>query len=471
MKKLLAAIFILVVVLTLSVSALAAETVMVTQTPAAVPVFLSDPEKEVDSFETYTIPIPAGDVEVIYPLKVTQKGELYLPCYSQAPEDRYLDLYSDAACTIPVDSGYRYIDPNEEKQFSFAISQAGTYYLKISLRYSYNVSTYEGVIYIAPCLASSENRKLTSGKYTVGAPSASGRVTYYEISIPEDGYIGIQQTNAGKSSFRVDLCDKSKSTIDYNYVYGDNYYYPVKKGTYYLKTEGVSSYNAYYYRLRYTFYKQSSSTFTMTDNKEKKINQFGKGDYYLRVKAEKTGTLTLYHTGAYGLYATLCNSSKTPLSEREWMSSSSSYATRSFAVTKDKTYYFKVNGNIDNTISLKYKITGVTTTKNTTKAKATTLKKNTAAKFNFVAGESKTSYWYKFTQSGGKKLNLDFKYAGTGYCSVVLYKGTSKITSTSVNSSYSSLYTTGTLSSGTYYLQFTPKDKLSTGTVTIKLKS
>lgn len=454
MKKIFAALFVLTLILTLTVSAMSAETVV------TVPVLQSDPQKEIGTFGSYTAVIPAGDVDVIYPVEISAKGTLYLDCISEVQKTRYVGLYYDQQCLSQV--GYGFVGTFQTGTVSIAVPAAGTYYLRIYPNITSNASDSEGSFAFKPYLASAEDRTLQSGKYTVGAPRLNGE-TYYKVSITEDGYIGITQNNAKGSAGFIVLCKSDKTEIAGKAIVKDTYYYPVKKGTYYLKGNIYDT----CYRLKYTFCKQSSATFAMTNNKEKKINQFGKGDYYLRFKAEKTGTLTLYNTGSYGVDATLCNKSKTALSAKRWMDTSSSHI--SYAVSQGKTYYFKINNINGDTISLKYKITGVTAGKNTTKAKAATLTKNRQVKFNFIAGENKTSYWYKFTQPGGKKLSVDYSFTGTGGWGAMLYNGNKLVGG--IGSNGKCVYTTDKLSKGTYYLKFEAYDKLSNGTLTIKLKS
>lgn len=466
MKKFFCVLFIALLAMGLSIGALAADAV-VSDTEVTVPVLQSDPQKEIGTFDSYTAVIPAGNVDVIYPIEVTAKGTLYLDCTSEVQKSRYIGLYYDQQCLSRV--GYGSVDAFQTGTVAVAVPSKGSYYLRIYADKSSNATQYDGSFTFKPYLASAEDRTLQSGKWTVGG---TGQETWYQITLTEDGYIGITQTNDKGGYFTIDLYKSDKSTkILEGWITKDiPYYYPLKKGTYYFKPTPNRSGGDTRYKLKYNFYMQSSATFTMKNNTDRQMQGLAQADYYFAFKAEKTGTLNLVSTESGNGYFTLCDSSKKALSARKLLSASSPHASQksaSYAVRQGKTYYIKVDSTTYVKMGLKYKITAVASGTNTTKAKAAALTKNRQAKFNFIASESNT-YWYKFTQPGGKKLNVDVSFAGTGNYTVMLYQGSKKI-NTSIRNNV--LYTSGNLSKGTYYLKFTPNDKLSSGTFTIKLKS
>lgn len=296
--------------------------------------------------------------------------------------------------------------------------------------------------------------------YSVLAPeSSSSKVIYNRVNVAKTGYIAITQSNVSARSMSTELCNSAKNVIAREGLSANKtYYYPVKKGVYYIKTSAV---NGIWSKLKYSFV----TDIKMSNNKVKEVYTYGNATLYFKFKAAKTGSMKLYNTSEYGSDFTLCNSKKKALTRDSFLSRSNI----TYTVKKGTTYLIKVDDTIGEHIKIKYKISGVSVKKNTKKSKAVTLKKKKTIKGVTIVGK-RTSYWYKFKVTKAKKLNIATKFAGTGKCSITVYRGSKRIhTYNNVDSRTKKLYTTGKLSKGTYYLKITP-DKLSAVSYSLKLK-
>lgn len=132
--------------------------------------------------------------------------------------------------------------------------------------------------------------------------------------------------------------------------------------------------------------------------------------YFLKFKVKKDGYVTFTaktppdkdYSGAYHGFWRLCDSSKLSLTHSD-MFRMEEYVT--FAVKRNKTYYFKVDFNDAVVINHKYK--AITDKSGSKKSKAYNLKKNKTASGLLMAGENKTD-WYKIKLPKKQTLKLTF---------------------------------------------------------------
>ena len=133
-------------------------------------------------------------------------------------------------------------------------------------------------------------------------------------------------------------------------------------------------------------------------------------NYFIKFKVKKDGYVTFTaktppdkdYSGAYHGFWRLCDSSRQSLTHSD-MFRMEEYVT--FAVKKNKTYYFKVDFNDAVIINHKYK--AVTDKSGNKKSKAYNLKKNKTMPGLLMAGENKAD-WYKIKLPKKQTLKLTF---------------------------------------------------------------
>lgn len=419
--------------------------------------------EEISELPTYEAIIPMGQIEVVYPVNITEMGTVYLECSSKALEMVKVSLWADDKGSISL--GSKVVNPESQLNTSFTVESAGIYYVRFvyytsdkNMDETLLIQESDGIITYQLYEASSENRTLIDNVYTIGAPD-SDKIIYYRINVLKEGYIAIDQKNTNDKYCYMSICNSSKKTLISDHIDENIYYYPVKKGTYYLKTKGVS-------RDRYSLKYKFVSKITLKNNATTEIHVMtGTSKVYFKLKAEKTGTMRLYNTAGYGSYLRLCSSRKSSLTSKEYITPRIGYPYVTYTVKKGRTYYIEATGTVGEKIKLTYKLSALSPKKNYKKTKAKKLSKNRTVKGIAIAGY-KRGYWYRFKVTKAKKLNISMSYIGLGDCTVKLYKGKKRAI---VHYGANRIYTRRKLKKGTYYIKITPSD-LSGFSYSIKLK-
>lgn len=409
----------------------------------------------------YSLTVPVQGNSYVYPIQITKPGELFIRINSSTiVNDVEISLWKDAKLTYPAAGTYESnfsADPGEVKTGSMPVSTAGTYYLAV--KYGW-LGEAAGSINISPYLVSSADRTMAANTWSAFAPEYNSRKIYARVNVTGNGYIGIAQQNSGAKNVSIALCNGSKNEIVSKYLTANKtFYYPVKKGTYYIRTEGTYGVIT---KIRYTL----RGDFTATQGKMTTVPLMGSTTFDVRIKAEKTGLLNLTQYNNSSFYVTFLNGKKSPISNSLWNWGD----TSSIAVQKGKTYYFRINASIgDDDRTFSYSISGTKTAKNTSKKKATKLKKGKKKSFVIAAGDTKWHY-FKFKLPKKKIPNIYITTTGNGdySCQILKVNGT-------MNGSLSSKVKTDKCSTflkmkkGTHYFRIRVKGK-SSGKFTIKWK-
>lgn len=411
----------------------------------------------------YSYEVPAHGSTVV-PLKVTKPGTLFVRINgSEVGGDIKVGLYTDAAGKSLAGSSWDCsftADPNEVIVGDMPVSTARTYYLHISYRYD-STTNGAGSVSISPYLVSSADRTLAYNTWSAVPPKYNSRQTYARVNVTYNGYIGVAQQNTNGSGVSVALCNSAKNVlVNKSIAVNKFYYYPVKKGTYYIKTDGI--YDGIT-TLKYVL----TGGFSASQNKMLTVPILGTMTYDVKFKAEKTGLLNVTQFNNTSFYITLLNSKKKALSPSDFNWG----RTNSYAVKKGSTYYFRLNASIgSDDRSISYSIAGASAPKNTSKKKAITLKKNKAKSIVLLSGDKKTHY-FKIKMTKKKKLNLSFTTAGHGDFSYDLIKGSKRV-AISRSGTNGPVKSVSKLKKGTYYfrIKLNTKSK-SSGRFTLKLKS
>lgn len=186
---------------------------------------------------------------------------------------------------------------------------------------------------------------------------------------------------------------------------------------------------------------------------------------YIKVEAN---SLEEYNS----LYATLCNSKKTSLTESTYLSSSQDYTTH-FAVKKG-TYYIAIKAS--NPYKLKYKFTAITDKGASAKGKATSIKKGQTVKGLIFAEDSTSKYdWFKVKLTKKQELKLDLVAYGNYSLKFQIIPANSRViiwgdTMTLYEKDSKSFYSSDKFPAGTYYIKVSKSQKKSSGYYTIKFK-
>lgn len=409
----------------------------------------------------YTLSVPVRGTSSVYPIQVSTPGELFIRINSSNIANTVkVALWKDANRNYPAASTWNSnftAEPGEVKTDSMPVSTAGTYYLEVKYDWYGEAA---GTINVSPYMVSSADRTMAANTWSAFAPEYNSRKTYARVNVTGNGYIGIAQQNSGAKNVTVALCNGSKNEIVSRSLSANKtYYYPVKKGTYYLRTEGTYDDIT---KIRYSL----RGDFTATQGRMTTVSIMDSSTFDVRFKAEKTGLLNLRQYNSTSFFVTLLNSKKSPLSNSDFNWG----RTTSFAVQKGKTYYFRINasnGNDDRTFS--YSISGAKTAKNTSKKKATKLKKGKKKSFVIVPGDKKWHYFkFKLPKRKIPKIYVTSIGSGKYECQILKVKGT--LTGTMDSNVRTTKYTTFLkMKKGTHYFRIRATKK-SSAKITIKWK-
>lgn len=289
----------------------------------------------------------------------------------------------------------------------------------------------------------------------------------------EEGFPVGDKTHVYATMYKDAACKKSMNQSTYGFVD-----IPAK-ATYYLKLE-VTDYNESQASL-YPF--GISLNFASGVDKVAKNKTWmtaGLTDYkvpiYYKVTVTKPSKITIETDGLSGRQITLCNSKKKAISEEGYSSTILSEKIV-YAVPKGS-YYVKLTSS-GKLLRTKITYASASDASGSTKAKATTLKLNAAAKKGIVTTADKTSKvdWYKFTLTKSSTVNLLFKGdVSSGRINLELYGGGVR---GSINASLSKVgadsstkcqtYTSSKLPKGTYYIKVTKNDAKTSGTYSVAI--
>lgn len=242
---------------------------------------------------------------------------------------------------------------------------------------------------------------------------------------------------------------------------------------------------------------KGKSSVTIAD-KDCATNSGNLRTHYIKFKAGATGYVTVKMTNASKDYAytagylTFCNGKKKALGQTKevWNTNydAQPYYTRTYGVKSGQTYYFKVQSAAG--VKITANLTPVRKGKNTSKAKATSLKSGKKVNGLIIAGDSKAD-WYKISVKGNKRVQLNYSAKTNGDdnkngIKVTFCKSNGKrFLSNSYDwvtpftpSSWSKFYRqnkytgqqTG-LESGTYYIKVERYNKTSSGAYTLSWKA
>ena len=204
-----------------------------------------------------------------------------------------------------------------------------------------------------------------------------------------------------------------------------------------------------------------------------------------KIKPSKSGYITVslkeYGCDTSAGYVTLLNSSKKAVSDKLWYYEGSKTSYIRFGVKKGTTYYLKVNGAVGSfseqyAYGIQYKVTSAAVKKNTTKKKATNLKRK--AKYTAVAMPAtgkKATQWYKFkvTKQRATQIKVDATNVKSGKTTITVYCGKKKIDTKTISNGYVNTYTVynstkpGKAKKGTYYVKIS-KNAKANGAIKIK---
>lgn len=103
--------------------------------------------ENLNTLPKYTYTVPANTTGTITSVNITAPGEVYFNCQSAMETDVKVQLFSDAAATKPVGYSWDYEDlkPNDKQTFSWQVTKAGTYYVKM-VHYGWELPTTPGTL-------------------------------------------------------------------------------------------------------------------------------------------------------------------------------------------------------------------------------------------------------------------------------------------------------------------------------------
>lgn len=442
------------------------ETGKAAETAAVVPVEAVDETFSVTSVENRSYEVPAyTDYEqpetqrgTIVPVTIAKAGELFIRINkSQIASSVTVSLWTDKTCKdYPASNdASAYVEPNEVKNISFSVASAGTYYMLISYSYSQSTSV-AGSVEMASYFVSRADRDLMLDKWSALAPEAGDYVTYGKVTVEQDGYIGVAQANETGDSVTYAVCDDKKTVLAEKAIDAGNvYYYPVSKGTYYLKTAGDTGVSY----MKYSFV----SGFSAKEGEAFSIPVMAETQFDVQFTAEKTGVLSLWQQGLSSCYVTFLNEKKQAISEDDFNWGD----VTSVAVKKGTVYYVRLNCTIGtDTRVLGYTISTGKIYKNTSKKKAVALKKK-AVKAVILSGDTKWHY-FKLNMKKKKALKMTMQAEGNGNYDYQLITKKGKMISLRFDSEKQILRTYGKIAKGTYYL-CVKNNELGSGRYTLKL--
>lgn len=329
--------------------------------------------------------------------------------------------------------------------------------------------------------------------------SANGDYVVAKINVKSSGKLWIDAQRLDSDSNRATVYvgkynAGTEEMIEYNYertgdlsagddpMLGIGGLDVVKGGTYYIVVrKAYSTYTEHYGTLRVRPYLYSYSTRTLSAGKLMlasgyKTNYNDSGAQF-KIKPTKTGYIRV-SLKAYGYspsagYVTLRNSKKKAVSDKLYFSNGSYPSSVQFGVKKGVTYYLKVNNCVGKSdyqykYGISYKVYAAKLRANTSKKKATTLKRK--AKYISTAmpatGKS-ASQWYKFkvTKKRATQFNIDARNINSGEMTVAFYYGKKKLWTRTIYAgsaiAYKITYSTtyGKAKKGTYYVKITKSAK------------
>lgn len=195
---------------------------------------------------------------------------------------------------------------------------------------------------------------------------------------------------------------------------------------------------------------------------------------YFKFKAGYTGYLTVGSDEKVQI--TLCNSKKAAASNAVTnlykSTAGSTYPSVTFGVKKGYTYNVKVSVSSKNLKQYSYYkllVTNkaITEKSGTKKSRAATIKRGYLKKGTITAGSSQSD-WYKFKLTGKKTVKVTMQGDTNKKMYMTIYKGNSKIRTSSFYYKNSGISYTRTLSKGTYYIKISRADKYSSGWYSLK---
>ncbi len=209
---------------------------------------------------------------------------------------------------------------------------------------------------------------------------------------------------------------------------------------------------------------------TISNKQKVLVGQKSAQANYFKFNAKNTGYLSVVNAADEYDKVTLCNSKKKALSNSVY----AKYAT--FGVKKG-TYWIKVDSDYNSKGNYTFQVnyTKIKEKSGTKRAKAVSLKKNKTVKGTITAGSKQTD-WYKFKLKKDSKIkSLTLKGGTNGKIEAKIYnsKGkavSAKTASISYNGYRYSLYTSGKIKKGTYYIKVYNANKKHSGYYTLSWK-
>ncbi|RDU23925.1 hypothetical protein [Anaerosacchariphilus polymeriproducens] len=290
---------------------------------------------------------------------------------------------------------------------------------------------------------------------------------------------GLLHINTNNMADYVYVYNVTTGKVAYSYADSSSGYhatFSLGKGTYRVLISGYDYLNG----LRYTSIRTEVPQFLPTKNKTvvRDDNFYFKSTYYVKVKARKTGVLTIKPL-ANSMYVKLVNARKKALSTDQYYYKGSS---ASYGIKKGATYYVKVTSSMRARYAMKF--TSIKEKSGSKKSKAAKLsKKNRWSHGTLLAG-SKTADWYKIKLNKKSKLNIILKPQICNVLKLSVYGpngkrwgDVAKITPYSNGTERKfQLYTSNWISknykidAGTYYVKIERGSKYTSGSYSIKWK-
>ncbi len=416
----------------------------------------------------------------IFPITVSAAGVIGVTANATFLQKEYIEieLFMDAACANEIGYGISLYASKMSSVRYFVVPNAGTYYLRVSTYNStYSPETFKNSVDLRVGFYRSGDMSLVANKmYNLGA---TGKNTYYKISVPKTSYVTLSTNAKGDERVRYEICNSAKSIIySMNYLrpaYGNKHTYKFAKGTYYIK---VKSYDAEAFTLKYAF----TGDYSASNNKWTTIYAgTAKLESYVKIKPTVNGYISVYpYGGQYydkGFTVTLCNSSKKALTNDMLISEGSVYSGKTvFAVKKNTTYYLRITGIYDRS-AVKYIQTGVSEKSGSSKKKAVTIKQNKTIKGTIAVNDSKAD-WYKIKVPKTKKVKIYVNGNATGSLKMQIYKSNGKkygyentfLSDINQSRTFESVGGNGKMPKGTYYIKIYRANSKSSGNYSLKWK-
>lgn len=290
---------------------------------------------------------------------------------------------------------------------------------------------------------------------------------------------GLLHINTNNMADYVYVYNVATGKVDYSYADSTSGYHAtlsLGKGTYRVLISGYDYLNG----LRYTSIRTEIPQFLPAKNATivRDDNFYLKSAYYVKVKAKKTGVLTIKPL-ANSMYVRLVNANKKALSTDEYYYKGS---TASYGIKKGVTYYVKVTSSMRARYTMKF--TSINEKSGSKKSKAVKLSKKNRWKHGTLIAGTKTADWYKIKLNKKSKLTIILK---PQICNVMKFSvygpngkrwgDVAKVTpyANGAEQKYQ-LYTTNWFSknykigAGTYYVKIERGSKYTSGSYSIKWK-